>query len=54
MQIIGVVSGEVRVGCALKTNPVLRAGEFCLIPAVLPTTELIAEPGTAFLRAQAG
>lgn len=54
MQIIGVVSGEVRVGCALKTNPVLRAGEFCLIPAVLPTTELIADAGTVFLRAQAG
>ena len=54
MQIIGVVSGEVRVGGVLKTNPILRPGDFCLIPAVLPATELIAGPGAVFLRAQAG
>ncbi|KAB2654227.1 MAG: mannose-6-phosphate isomerase [Verrucomicrobia bacterium] len=53
MHIIGVVSGEVRVGCEQKTNPVLRPGDFCLIPAVLPATELIAEAGTAFLSARA-
>ena len=54
MQIIGVVSGGVRVACRLKTNPVLRAGEFCLIPACLPATELIVEARTQFLRAQVG
>ena len=54
MQIIGVVSGEVRVACGMKPNLVLRAGEFCLIPACLPATELITSVGTQFLRAQAG
>jgi mannose-6-phosphate isomerase len=49
MQIVGVVSGEVRAGDA-----VLRAGEFCLLPACLPATELNAAAGTQFLRAEAG
>jgi len=49
MQIIGVVSGEVRAGDAT-----LRAGEFCLLPASLPASELIATAGTQFLRAEAG
>ena len=49
MQIIGVVSGEVRVGAA-----VMRAGEFSLLPACLPVSELIANAGTQFLRAEAG
>ena len=49
MQIIGVVSGEVRAGEA-----VLRAGEFCLLPASLPASELVATAGTQFLRAEAG
>ena len=54
MQIIGVVSGKVSVACGMKPNLVLLAGEFCLIPACLPATELIASVGTQFLRAQAG
>jgi mannose-6-phosphate isomerase len=49
MQIIGVVNGEVRAGEAT-----LRAGEFCLLPASLPASELIATAGTQFLRADAG
>lgn len=49
MQIIGVVSGEVRVGDA-----VCRAGEFCLLPACLPASELVVAAGTQFLRAEAG
>ena len=49
MQIIGVVSGEVRAGEALA-----RAGEFCLLPACLPASELIATGGAQFLRAEAG
>jgi mannose-6-phosphate isomerase len=47
MQIIGVVSGEVRVG-----EVVLRAGDFCLLPASLPAPELMAAAGTQFLRAE--
>jgi mannose-6-phosphate isomerase len=49
MQIVGVVSGEVRVGDA-----VCRAGEFCLLPAGLPASELVVTVGTQFLRAEAG
>jgi mannose-6-phosphate isomerase len=49
MQIIGVVGGEVRAGEA-----VLRAGEFCLLPACLPASELRVAAGTQFLRAEAG
>lgn len=49
MQIIGVVSGEVRAGDA-----VCRAGEFCLLPASLPAAEIAAAAGTQFLRAEAG
>lgn len=49
MQIIGVVSGEVGVDAA-----VLRAGEFCLLPASLPAAELRVTAGTQFLRAEAG
>jgi mannose-6-phosphate isomerase len=51
MQIIGVVAGEVRVG---GSGPGLRAGEFCLLPASLPVAELSGQPGTQFLRAEAG
>jgi mannose-6-phosphate isomerase len=47
MQIIGVVSGEVRVG-----EVALRAGEFCLLPARLLAIELKAAAGTQFLRAE--
>lgn len=49
MQIIGVVGGEVRVG-----EVIVRAGEFCLLPACLPASELSATAGTQFLRAEAG
>ena len=49
MQIIGVVSGEMQVG-----DVVLRAGEFCLLPASLPVVELSATAETQFLRAEAG
>jgi len=51
MQIIGVVTGQVRVN---DSGPVLRAGEFCLLPAALPAAQLAGEPGTQFLRAEAG
>lgn len=47
MQIIGVVSGEVRAG-----EVVLRVGEFCLLPAGLAAPELMAAPGAQFLRAE--
>ena len=49
MQIVGVVTGEVRVGEAM-----MRAGEFCLLPASLPANELTVTAGTQFLRAEAG
>jgi mannose-6-phosphate isomerase len=49
MQIIGVVGGEVSAGAV-----VLRAGEFCLLPASLPACELTVTAGTQFLRAEAG
>lgn len=49
MQIIGVVSGEVRVG-----EVTLRAGEFCLLPASLPVVEIFVTAGTQFLRAEVG
>jgi mannose-6-phosphate isomerase len=56
MQIIGVVAGEVRVGnsAAGEKDPVLGAGEFCLLPACLPAVELFGEPGAQFLRVEAG
>jgi mannose-6-phosphate isomerase len=50
MHIIGAVSGEIHVGSELT----LRAGEFCVIPACLPSIELSAVPGSQFLRAEAG
>lgn len=49
MQIIVVVSGEVRAGETL-----LRAGEFCLLPASLPAIELVVTANSQFLRAEAG
>lgn len=49
MQIIGVVKGEVHVGEA-----VVGAGQFCLLPASLPTAELAVAANTQFLRAEAG
>lgn len=49
MQIVGVISGEVRA-----SDAVMRAGEFCLLPASLPTCELIVTADTQFLRAEAG
>jgi len=49
MQIIGVVSGEVRAG-----DVSLRAGEFCLLPASLPANDLTVTANTQFLRAEAG
>ena len=56
MQIIGVLSGEVRVenSNAGEKSPVLHAGEFCLLPACLPAVELFGEPGAQFLRVEAG
>lgn len=49
MQIIGVVTGEVRIGAIT-----LHAGEFCLLPASLPAPELVATAKTQFLRTEAG
>jgi mannose-6-phosphate isomerase len=51
MQIIGVVAGEVRVSGG--STPVLRAGDFCLLPACLPRVELVATPNAQFLRTEA-
>lgn len=53
MQIIGVVSGEVHIKGSEASQPVLRAGQFCLIPAI-SSGELIANSGAQFLCAQAG
>jgi len=52
MRIVGVVSGEVQVSGPGQSQPVLRAGQFCLLPAVSPG-ELIVSAGTQFLCAQA-
>ncbi len=56
MQVIGVISGEVRVSDSVSSSsgPVLRAGEFCLLPACLAAVELLGEPGAEFLRVEAG
>jgi mannose-6-phosphate isomerase len=55
MHILGVVAGEVRVNSAAAVPPpVLRPGEFCLIPASMPSAALSATAGTQFLRAEAG
>lgn len=51
MQIIGVITGEVRVSGS--STPVLRAGDFCLLPACLPQIELLASPNAQFLRTDA-
>lgn len=51
MQILGVVAGEVRMRDG--ATPVLRAGDFCLLPACLPKVELTAPAGTQFLRTEA-
>jgi len=51
MQIIGVVAGEVQVSGT--STPVLRAGEFCLLPACLSKIELLAGPNAQFLRTEA-
>jgi mannose-6-phosphate isomerase len=51
MRIIGVVAGEVRVNGG--STPVLRAGDFCLLPACLAKVELTAAPGAQFLLAGA-
>ncbi len=50
MQLIGVVAGEVRIQDG--STPVLRAGDFCLLPASLPQVELIVTAGTQFLRTE--
>ena len=46
-----IVAGEVRVNDGL--TPVLRAGDFCLLPACLSKVELIAFPKAQFLRIEA-
>jgi len=50
MQIIGVVAGEVRVSGS--SAPVLRAGDFCLLPACLQRIELAATADAQFLRTE--
>ena len=56
MQILGVVSGQLRVNDPATggSGPVLRAGQFCLLPAALPAVKLFGEPGTQFLRIATG
>ncbi len=51
MQILGVVTGEVRVSGS--STPVLRAGDFCLLPACLPQVELITSKAAQLLRTEA-
>ncbi len=51
MQIVGVVAGEARVSGS--DSPVLRAGDFCLLPACLNKVELGTAPNTQFLRIEA-
>jgi len=50
MQIIGVIAGEVRISGG--SAPVLRAGDFCLLPACLPKVELTATRNAQFLRTE--
>jgi len=51
MQIVGVVAGEAHVSGS--GSPVLRAGDFCLLPACLSEVELVTAPNTQFLRIEA-
>ncbi len=55
MQIIGVVSGTLTITSDAEVAPVaLSAGQFCLVPAELRITELVAQPGSRFLRITCG
>lgn len=55
MQIIGVVSGSLTITSDAEVAPVeLAAGQFCLVPAELRTTKLVAQPGSRFLRVTCG
>jgi mannose-6-phosphate isomerase len=51
LQIIAVVSGQVKIQ---SVAPVLvRAGQFCLVPAVLDNVKVVAESDTTWLRVEA-
>jgi mannose-6-phosphate isomerase len=52
MQIVGVISGEIRVKGG-NENITLRAGEFCLLPAALRETTASTETAAEFLRTEA-
>ena len=53
LQIIAVTAGEIEIksGCDSAVN--LSAGQFCLIPASLERTEILAKSDAALLRVEA-
>lgn len=54
LRILGVVTGELRITATAGDPVTLRAGEFCLLPAVLRAVELTGKPGTQWLLTEAG
>lgn len=56
LQILGIIHGQLCVNDPTGSGSglVLRAGDFCLLPASLPAVELVGKPGTQFLRTEAG
>lgn len=52
MHIVGVVSGEVKVGSSTESI-LLKAGEFCVVPASTPA-RISAAANASFLRAEVG
>ncbi len=52
LQIVAVTNGEIEIkGGATSVN--MSAGQFCLVPAILEQTELLAKPAAALLRVEA-
>jgi mannose-6-phosphate isomerase len=51
LQIVAVVSGQVKIQCASPVST--RAGQFCLIPAALEHAEVSAESDATWLRVEA-
>ena len=52
LQIVAAVSGRLEIKSG-STSVNLAAGQFCLIPASLEQTEILAKSGTMFLRVEA-
>lgn len=51
LQIVAVVSGQIKIQCATPVS--VRAGQFCLVPACLERTEVVAESDGMWLRVEA-